>query len=290
LTAFILSPDETHIVTSDRDEHIRASRFPQGYTIESFCLGHKRYFPSPLALSSIAAQRRFISAIHIPRDPTAHGILVSGGGDPVLKVWDWRAGRRLYDVAIEDALRQFIAVRRAQPRRGYDSDGERKPPSRRWLARQRRREAKAAAGAATPAEGDVGSTPEVEEAEVEDDGEGEVEVGIEDDGDESGDEATEADAMPTTAFPEAEEQPLVLVVQKIDTLKVGGRLAVVFSAVGCAPHVGIPTAYKPADCTFRPVRRPCSGSYCLPTLPQWRENLSLCMCMTWVAPSSRLRP
>ena len=159
---------------------------------------------------------------------------MSGGGDPMMKVWDWRAGRRLYDVAIEDAVRPFIAVRRARRQRGYDSDGERKPPSRRWLARQRRREAKAAAGAATPAEGDVGSTPEVED-EGEDGGVGvEAGVGMEDDGDESGgDEATEA--------PEIEERPLVLVVQKIDTLKVGGRLAVVFSAVGCVPRIGIPT-------------------------------------------------
>ncbi|KAH9059106.1 WD40 repeat-like protein [Lactarius vividus] len=217
LTAFLLTLDETHIITADRDEHIRASRFPQGYTIESFCLGHKR----------------FVSALHIPREPAAHGVLVSGGGDPVLKVWDWRAGRRLYDVAIEDAVRPFIAVRRAQRRHGYDSDGERKPPSRRWLARQRRREAKAASSTVMPADDDVDSTPEVEEVKVKDDSEGEVEVGIEDDGgDESGDEAAEADAMPTTASPEIEERPLVLVVQKIDSLKVGGRLAVVFSVVG----------------------------------------------------------
>jgi tRNA (guanine-N(7)-)-methyltransferase subunit TRM82 len=47
LTTFLLSADETHIITADRDEHIRASRFPQGYTIESFCLGHKRYATSP---------------------------------------------------------------------------------------------------------------------------------------------------------------------------------------------------------------------------------------------------
>ncbi|KAI9444512.1 hypothetical protein H4582DRAFT_2070245 [Lactarius indigo] len=193
LTAFLLCPDETHIITADRDEHIRASRFPHGYTIESFCLGHKR----------------FVSAIHIPRDTTAHGVLV-----------------RLYDVAIEDAVRPFVVVRRAQRRRGYDSDGERKPPSRRWLARQRRREAKAASGAAMPADGDMGSTPDVEDAEVEDEGEGgagadsAVGVGIEDDGDESGDEGTEADAMPTTASPEIEERPLVLVVQKIDSLKI----------------------------------------------------------------------
>ena len=89
----------------------------------------------------------------------------------MLKVWDWRAGRRLYDVAIENAVRPFIAVRRTRRQRGYDSDGERKPPSRRWLARQRRREAKAAA-----AEGNVGSTPGAEEADVEGGGEGELEV------------------------------------------------------------------------------------------------------------------
>jgi len=141
-------------------------------------------------------------------------------------MWDWRTGRRLYDVAIEDAVRPFIAVRRARRQRGYDSDGERKPPSRRWLARQRRREAKAAAGAATAAEGDVGSTPEVEEAEVEGEGEGEGEVGIED---ESGDEATDTEASPAR---EMEERPVVLVLQKIDTLKVGGQVVVVFSAVG----------------------------------------------------------
>ena len=42
LTTFLLSPDETHIITADRDEHIRVSWFPQGHTIESFCLGHKK--------------------------------------------------------------------------------------------------------------------------------------------------------------------------------------------------------------------------------------------------------
>ncbi len=47
LTAFLFSPDETHVITADRDEHIRASRFPQGYIIESFCLGHKKYTRSP---------------------------------------------------------------------------------------------------------------------------------------------------------------------------------------------------------------------------------------------------
>ena len=43
LTTFILSHDEKYIITADRDEHIRVSWYPQGYTIESFCLGSTQY-------------------------------------------------------------------------------------------------------------------------------------------------------------------------------------------------------------------------------------------------------
>jgi tRNA (guanine-N(7)-)-methyltransferase subunit TRM82 len=39
---FLLMPDEIHFITVVRDEHIRASWFPQGYIIESFCLRHKK--------------------------------------------------------------------------------------------------------------------------------------------------------------------------------------------------------------------------------------------------------
>src|SRR5216684_2316787 len=121
---------------------------------------------------------RFISAIHIPRDPAAHNVLISGGGDPVIKVWQWRTGRLLYDVVIEEIVRPFIAVCRAQRKRGYDSDGERKPPSRRWLARQL-------------SEDDVNT---VAEAEVEVDAE---DVDVDDDeGNESGDETVDVPGDP----------------------------------------------------------------------------------------------
>ena len=140
----------------------------------------------------------------------------------MLKVWEWRAGRWLYDVAIEEAVRPFIAVRRARRKRGYDSDGERKPPTRRWLARQRRRQAKAAASV----EGHADTTPE---------GEGEVEID-EDGGDESEDDTAEVevDTTPATPSGEHEEPPPapVLVVQKIETLTIGSRLVLAFSAVG----------------------------------------------------------
>ncbi len=179
----------------------------------------------------------------------------------MLKVWDWRGGKWLCDVAIEHAVSPYVAVHRPRRKRGYETDGERKLPSRRWLARQRRREAKASASATAPAEGDADSTPEAE-GDNDDGGEGfgEVEVGIEeDDGNESGDEATEGDLVPVTASQEPEERPLVLVVQKIDTLNIGGRLAVVFSAVGCVPCIAI--ACQLSDHT--PVQCDCIVLVCI---------------------------
>jgi len=83
-----LSPshqDRDYIITSDRDEHIRVSRgIPQAYIIEGYCLGHNE----------------FVSSICVPqRKPK---LLVSGGGDDYLLVWDWISG----------TLRQKIDLRK----------------------------------------------------------------------------------------------------------------------------------------------------------------------------------
>lgn len=50
LNTFLLSEDQKHIITADRDEHIRISRFPRGYNIEAYCFGHKTYatYPGPV--------------------------------------------------------------------------------------------------------------------------------------------------------------------------------------------------------------------------------------------------
>jgi tRNA (guanine-N(7)-)-methyltransferase subunit TRM82 len=160
---------------------------------------------------------------------------VSGGGDPVLKVWEWRAGRRLYDIAIEETVLPFIAVRRARRKRGYDSDGERKPPTRRWLARERRRQAKVA----TPSKEEAEATPtsDVEELEEEEEAEFAVESGDEVDDD----VVKDATLATPSGEPEPEEPPApVLVVQKIETLNIGGRLVLAFSAVGYV-HSPLPT-------------------------------------------------
>ncbi|KAL2136040.1 hypothetical protein VTI74DRAFT_5776 [Chaetomium olivicolor] len=65
-----------YILTADRDEHIRVSRgMPQAHVIEGFCLGHED-FVSRLCMAPGGRQ----------------GVLISGGGDDDLFVWDWVKG------------------------------------------------------------------------------------------------------------------------------------------------------------------------------------------------------
>lgn len=63
----------TWILSADKDEHIRVSRYPHSYMIEGFCLGHNSY----------------VSKLLVPSF-NPH-ILISGGGDDYLLRWDWKA-------------------------------------------------------------------------------------------------------------------------------------------------------------------------------------------------------
>ncbi|KAL2182336.1 hypothetical protein L209DRAFT_759416 [Thermothelomyces heterothallicus CBS 203.75] len=68
-----------YIITADRDEHIRVSRgIPQAHVIEGYCLGHED-FVSRLCVAPGGREE----------------ILISGGGDDYLFVWDWARCRLL---------------------------------------------------------------------------------------------------------------------------------------------------------------------------------------------------
>ncbi|KAF8586342.1 WD40 repeat-like protein [Ramaria rubella] len=105
ITSFLLSPDGRHIITADRDEHIRVSRYPHGYIIDRYCLGHQLY----------------VSAICLPSfDPCS---LVSGGGDPSLHVWDWMTGTLKCQLPVLDAVTPFLKVKGGKQKWHWRSEG-----------------------------------------------------------------------------------------------------------------------------------------------------------------------
>lgn len=82
--------DRTYVLTADRDEHIRVSRYPQSFVIEGFCLGHEAFVSTLLAPSWDKTQ------------------LISGGGDEFLLRWDWRSGKMLEKVAVANLVKGIV--------------------------------------------------------------------------------------------------------------------------------------------------------------------------------------
>lgn len=76
-----------YILTSDRDEHIRISRgIPQAHIIEGYCLGHTE----------------FVTKLCVP--PVYPHLLISGGGDGYLKLWNWPVGKILKQLDLKSLV------------------------------------------------------------------------------------------------------------------------------------------------------------------------------------------
>lgn len=79
-----------YIISADRDEHIRISRAaPQSHIVEGFCLGHTEY------VSKICL---------IP----GSDLLVSGGGDDWIGVWDWLNSKLKTSINIKQHLSKYL--------------------------------------------------------------------------------------------------------------------------------------------------------------------------------------
>ncbi|ORY99261.1 WD40-repeat-containing domain protein [Syncephalastrum racemosum] len=89
VTDMLLTPDEKYVITGDRDEHIRVSRFPNGYNIESFCLGH----------TDVVTSLKLIPNTHF---------LLSAGGDNTVRVWDFVKGIEAQCLDIKDYIQKYI--------------------------------------------------------------------------------------------------------------------------------------------------------------------------------------
>lgn len=91
------------IITADRDEHIRVSRgLPQAHIIEGFCQGHEE----------------FVSRLCVVRP----SLLVSGGGDADLHVWNWMSGRLVQKLPIRNAVDDFFRDQGLSPSLPRGSD------------------------------------------------------------------------------------------------------------------------------------------------------------------------
>ncbi|KAL0127635.1 hypothetical protein PUN28_003132 [Cardiocondyla obscurior] len=86
LLDILVTQDMKYILTTDRDEKIRVSMFPNCYNILSYCLGHTKFVTN---ISELPHDRR---------------ILVSCGGDGVFKLWDYKHGLELLSVNFSDKL------------------------------------------------------------------------------------------------------------------------------------------------------------------------------------------
>lgn len=93
--------DDRYIVTSDKDEKIRVSRWPHAYDIQCFCLGHKQYITS-LGL--------------IRNESFGLDLIVSTGGDGKMFGWNYLTGAKLFEVDLSTLVNQselFEALRTA---------------------------------------------------------------------------------------------------------------------------------------------------------------------------------
>lgn len=82
----LITEDMKYILTTDRDEKIRVSMFPNCYNIMSYCLGHAKF------------------VTNISELPHKKNVLISCGGDGVFKLWDYKCGTELLSVNFSDKI------------------------------------------------------------------------------------------------------------------------------------------------------------------------------------------
>ncbi|XP_074618390.1 tRNA (guanine-N(7)-)-methyltransferase non-catalytic subunit wdr4-like isoform X4 [Acropora palmata] len=83
----VLTKDDRFLITSDRDEKIRVSCYPNSYNIHSFWLGSLDFI-SCLALLETESQ----------------DILVSGGGDGFVRFWKTKSGQQIMAMKIDEEV------------------------------------------------------------------------------------------------------------------------------------------------------------------------------------------
>ena len=78
LLDMVMSSCGKYIITCDRDEKIRVSKYPNAYNIECYCLGHTDF------VNNLQVVHNF-----------SENILLSASGDGSLRVWKYLEGKEV---------------------------------------------------------------------------------------------------------------------------------------------------------------------------------------------------
>lgn len=95
------------ILSGDRDEHIRVSNYPKSYVIKCWLFGH----------------HEFVSSLHVPRFDS--DLLISGGGDDYLCVWNWYDEKLLNRVPLRELVEPFLLDSHLPPSRFLKEESRR---------------------------------------------------------------------------------------------------------------------------------------------------------------------
>lgn len=82
--------NKQYIITGDRDEHIRVTNYPKSYVVKQWLFGH----------------REFVSCLHVPDFNT--DLLISGGGDDYLVLWNWYSGEKIQTVDLRSYIEPHL--------------------------------------------------------------------------------------------------------------------------------------------------------------------------------------
>ncbi|GCF00860.1 tRNA (guanine-N(7)-)-methyltransferase non-catalytic subunit trm82 [Zygosaccharomyces mellis] len=93
LTDVLFGKDDqgrNYLITSDRDEHIRVTHYPQTFVIDKWLFGHTE----------------FVSCMHTPFWHSHW--LFSVGGDDTIFLWDWVKGSKLSVFEYKDVIKPYL--------------------------------------------------------------------------------------------------------------------------------------------------------------------------------------